>query len=97
LQKENVILEKTIRFSLAIIDFCETLRKQKKDVISRQLLKSATSIGADVHEAQNCESKADFVHKMKIAEKEAKETKYWLTLCKRSDKYPFDEELELNH
>jgi len=97
LQKENVILEKTIRFSLAIIDFCETLRKQKKDVISRQLLKSATSIGADVHEAQNCESKADFVHKMKIAAKEAEETKYWLTLCKRSDKYPFDEDLELNY
>ena len=95
MRKENVILEKTISFSLAVIDFCEVLNKQQRQVISRQLLKSATSIGANVHEAQNCESKADFVHKMKIAAKEAEETKYWLTLCERSDKYPFDEKLKL--
>ncbi|MEQ8907880.1 MAG: four helix bundle protein [Vicingaceae bacterium] len=94
MKKQNIILDKTIDFALAVIDFCEVLDDQKRDVISRQLLKSATSIGANVHEAQNCESKADFIHKMKIAAKEAEETKYWLTLCKRSSKYPNNEKLE---
>ena len=57
-------------------------------MISRQLLKSGTSIGANVHEAQNAESKADFIHKIKIATKELEETKYWLILCKKSKSYP---------
>jgi four helix bundle protein len=54
-------------------------------------LKSGTSIGANVREAQNCESKPDFIHKFKIAAKEADETEYWLLLCKYSENYPFDE------
>jgi four helix bundle protein len=56
-------------------------------VIARQLLKSGTSIGANVREAQNAESKADFIHKFKIAAKEADETEYWLELCKQSTNY----------
>ncbi|MBT8319624.1 MAG: four helix bundle protein [Gramella sp.] len=59
-----------------------------------QLLKSATSIGANVHEAQNAESKLDFIHKIKIALKELEETKYWLTLCEKADSYPFKSELK---
>lgn len=55
--------------------------KQKKFVIAKQLLKSGTSIGANSVEAQNAESKADFIHKIKIAAKEADETQYWLLLC----------------
>ena len=62
----------------------------KKVVIARQLLKSGTSIGANIHEAQNAESKIDFIHKMKIAAKEADETEYWLTLCEMSKNYPSD-------
>ncbi len=54
-------------------------------------MKSGTSIGANVREAQNCESKPDFIHKFKIAAKEADETEYWLLLCKYSENYPFDE------
>jgi four helix bundle protein len=57
-------------------------------VIFRQLLKSGTSIGANIHEAQNAESKADFIHKMKIATKELEETKYGLILCEKSKTYP---------
>jgi four helix bundle protein len=57
-------------------------------VIARQLLKSGTSIGANIHEAQNAESRNDFIHKMKIAAKEIEETKYWLILCNRSELYP---------
>jgi four helix bundle protein len=65
--KDNIIVNKTINFSLAIINYCEVLEQKKKFVIAKQFLRSATSIGANVFEAQNAESKADFIHKMKIA------------------------------
>jgi len=91
--KDNVIVNKTIEFSLAIINYCEVLEQNKKFVIAKQLLRSATSIGVNVFEAQNAESKADFIHKMKIAAKEASETLYWLILCERSEAYKFDKKL----
>jgi four helix bundle protein len=87
-KRPNVILEKTINFSLEIISYCEGLESERKYVIARQLLKSGTSIGANIHEAQNAESRNDFIHKMKIAAKEIEETKYWLILCNRSELYP---------
>ena len=87
-QTENIILKKTIKFSLMAIEYVEVLESQKKYIIARQLLRSATSIGANVHEAQNAESKADFIHKFKIAAKEVEETKYWLVLCNESKNYP---------
>ena len=80
--KKNVIVDLTLQFSLKIIYYCEELESKKKYIIARQLLKSGTSIGANVREAQNAESKADFIHKLKISAKEADETEYWLTLCK---------------
>lgn len=85
--------EKTINFSLAIVKYCEVLEQGRKYVIAKQLLRSATSIGANVFEAQNAESKADFIHKMKIAAKESSETLYWLILCERSENYQFDKKL----
>lgn len=85
---ENVILVKTIKFSLAIIKYVELLEAGKKFIVANQLMKSGTSIGANVHEAQNAESKADFIHKFKVAAKEIEETKYWLVLCKHSENYP---------
>lgn len=88
--RDNLIVGKAIEFSLKIIRYTEVLEQNRKFVIARQLLRSATSIGANVCEAQNAESKADFVHKMKIASKEASETLYWLILCERSDGYYFD-------
>lgn len=88
--KDNLIVRKAIEFSLKIIRYTEVLEQNRKFVIAKQLLRSATSIGANVCEAQNAESKADFVHKMKIASKEASETLYWLILCERSDSYHFD-------
>ena len=56
--------------------------------MANQLFRSGTSIGANVREAQNAQSKADFIHKMKIAAKEADETQYWLQLCEKSKHYP---------
>ena len=86
--ESNPLLKKSIEFSLAIIEYCEKLENNRKFVIARQLLKSGTSIGANSMEAQNPESKADFIHKMKIAAKEADETQYWLLLCDYSSNYP---------
>jgi len=98
MEKENIILNKSFDFALKIIEFSELLEAQKKYVIGKQVLRSGTSIGANVREAQSAESKTDFVHKLKIALKEAEETDYWLLLCKYSKNYPFDEGLlELNN
>jgi four helix bundle protein len=86
--KENVIINLTFEFSLKIIDFCDELDGLRKFALSNQLFKSGTSIGANAREAQNAESKADFIHKFKISAKEADETEYWLLLCNHSDKLP---------
>ncbi|MBS1934847.1 MAG: four helix bundle protein [Bacteroidetes bacterium] len=84
----NPVLKLSFDFSLVMISYCESLEEKKKIIIGRQLLKSATSICANAMEAQNAESKADFIHKFKIAAKEAGETQYWLLLCDYSKNYP---------
>jgi four helix bundle protein len=86
--KENLIVNLTFEFALAVIEYAELLEDKKKYVIARQILKSGTSIGANVREAQNSESVDDFIHKIKISAKEADETEYWLLLCKRAKNYP---------
>ena len=80
--KENVIVQMTFNYAVEIIHFAEELEIKKKFVVANQLLRCGTSIGAMVHESQNAESKADFIHKMKIAAKECDETIYWLKICK---------------
>ena len=94
MKSENIILTKTLVFALTIIEYCEELEEKKKFVVAKQLLKSGTSIGANIHEAQNAESKSDFIHKVKIAAKEIEETKYWLTLCEQAKSYPFNQSLK---
>jgi four helix bundle protein len=91
--ENNPILKFSFKFSLLTIEYCEQLDAEKKFVVSKQLLRSATSIGANVMESQNSESKIDFIHKMKIAAKEADETYYWLLLCAYSKHYPDCENL----
>lgn len=86
--KRNEIVEVSFEFALGIIEFSELLEERSKFVISKQILRSGTSVGANIREAQSCESKKDFIHKLKIAAKEAEETEYWLLLCKRSNTYP---------
>ena len=90
MEKRNEILELSFEFAVDIIEFSELLEEHKKYIVARQLLKSGTSVGANIRESQNCESSADFVHKLKIAAKEAEETEYWLLLCERAKKYPYD-------
>ncbi|WP_294207554.1 four helix bundle protein [uncultured Chryseobacterium sp.] len=82
--KENIIINKTFNFALNIIEFTEDLYEAKRFPLANQIFKAGTSIGANVIEAQNAESKADFIHKLKIAAKEADETEYWLLLCLKS-------------
>ena len=90
MKKRNEILELSFEFALGIIEFCEQLEDKRKYVIAKQLLKSGTSVGANIREAQNAESKADLIHKLKIS---AKEAEYWLLLCIQSKSYPFDENI----
>ncbi len=92
---KNLILKETFEFALQIVKYCEELEKLKKYVLAKQILRSGTSIGANVKEAQNAESKADFIHKLKIASKEADEVEYWLFLCQELNSYPDCENLLL--
>jgi four helix bundle protein len=80
--RRNEILELSFDFALAILKFYRSLDSETKHVIGFQLLKSGTSIGANVHEAQCAESANDFIHKMKIASKEALEASYWMKIMK---------------
>jgi four helix bundle protein len=86
--EQNLILKLTFDFALSIIAFCEKMDQKKKFVISMQLLKAGTAIGANAIEAQNSASKTDFIHKFKLAAKEADQTQYWLLLCQHTAAYP---------
>lgn len=91
--KENIILIKSFRFAVNIVEYAEILEEKRKFVIANQILKGGTSVGANIKEAQNAESKADFIHKMKIAFKDAEETESWLYLCNELKNYPNPENL----
>jgi four helix bundle protein len=86
--KENLIVHLSFEFALVIVDFTAVLNQIRQFSLANQLFRSGTSIGANIREAQNTESKSDFIHKMKLAAKEADETDYWLLLCKHSNKLP---------
>ena len=90
MEKENKILEMTFDFSIQIISLYKTLIKQNEFVLSKQLLRSATSIGANVEEANAAQTKKDFTAKMSIASKEARETRYWLKLLNKSQMVTHD-------
>ncbi|MCD6116957.1 four helix bundle protein [bacterium] len=84
--RENAVLDKSFDFAVRVVNLYKFLVAEKKEfVLSKQILRSGTSIGAMVREAQQAESKADFVHKLSIALKEANETDYWLLLLKKTD------------
>lgn len=84
--KENLIKVKSFNFALRIVKMYQYLCEQKKEfVLSKQILRSGTSIGANIREAEQGQSKADFIHKLSISLKEANETDYWLELLFRSN------------
>ena len=84
--RENIVVQKSYDFSLKIVRLYKDLIEKKKDyVISRQILRSGTAIGSNVEEAIGGQSKKDFVAKLSIAYKEARETHYWLRILRDSD------------
>ena len=84
-KKPNVIRDKSFTFALRIVKMYKFLIEKKEFILSKQLLRSGTAIRALVREAEHAESKADFIHKMAIAQKEANETDYWIELLYKSD------------
>lgn len=84
--KKNIIKDKSINFAVRIVKLSQYLSSSKKEyILSKQLLRSGTSVGAMVRESEHAESTADFIHKLSIAQKEINETLYWLELLKRTD------------
>ena len=87
---EGAIYDKSFEFALEIIELYKYLKAKKEYVLSSQILKSGTSIGANVEEASAAQSKKDFISKMSIASKEARETRYWLRLLEKSQLIKYD-------
>jgi four helix bundle protein len=87
-KKDNLVLNLAFEFALDIIVYTEQLEALRKFNMANQLFKCGTSIHANIREAQNAESKGDFIHKMKIAAKEGEETEGWLLLCQHAPSYP---------
>lgn len=94
--ENDTIKNKSFKFAIEIINLYKELHKNKEFVLSKQLLRSGTSIGANIQEAQQAQSKPDFIHKMSIALKEAQETNYWLELYKNSKLVEFNFDYYLN-
>ena len=83
--KENIIKDKSFVFALRMIKLYQYLQTEKKEyILSKQLMRSGTSIGAMIRESEQAESKLDFIHKLAIAQKEANETEYWIELLHQS-------------
>ena len=81
----NFIKEKSFRFAIRIVHLHKLLQNRSETVLSKQLLRSGTSVGALIRESEQAESRADFIHKLSIALKEADETEYWLALLHETE------------
>ena len=88
--KENPIKDKSIAFAIRIVNLYKYLVEKDEYVLSKQILRSGTSIGANIAEAIRAESNNDFIHKLSISRKEAQETIYWLELLHQTDYIPTD-------
>ena len=95
--RKSIVHEKSVAFALVVIELYKILKEQNEYVMSKQLLRSGTSIGANISEALAGQSRRDFLSKMSIASKEARETSYWLYLLQESQlvKYDYSKEKEL--
>ena len=83
--KENILIDKSINFAARILKLCKYLEEKNEHIISKQIVRSGTSVGANINEAQYGNSKADFIAKLHIALKETAETEYWLRLLFKSE------------
>jgi four helix bundle protein len=95
--KESILRKKSLGFAIRIVNLYKYLCDDKKEfVLSKQVLRSGTSVGAMIHEAEHSESKADFIHKMATAQKEINETIYWLILLKETEYISINEFENIN-
>lgn len=88
LKKNNLIVQLSFEFAVSVIALCEQLEKERKWSLANQILRATLSIGANVKEAQNAESKPDFIHKMKIAAKESEEVEFYFEVCNAAPQLP---------
>ena len=96
-ERQNPLKEKSFHFAIPIVKIYKFLAEQKREfILSKQLLRSGTSIGANVREAQNAQSKANFIHKLSISQKECDETLYWLELLHKTENIDEPEFDDLN-
>ena len=92
--KDGILKEKSKRFAIRVVNLCRILKEDKKEFeISKQLIRSGTSIGANIREAEHAQSRSDFLHKRSIALKEANETEYWLEILHETN-YLTDEQFK---
>lgn len=97
MKKDNIVKTKSFEFAVRIVNLYKYLSESKKEfVLSKQVLRSGTSVGANIREAINAESKADFIHKLSIAQKECDETIYWIELLFATDYLNKDEFESIN-
>ena len=94
---KDVIRSKSFSFAIRIVNFYKILNSRGEYIMSKQILRSGTSIGANIREAKNAESKADFIHKMGIYQKEADETLYWLEILHATDYISQEEFSSMNN
>ncbi|WP_339920139.1 four helix bundle protein [uncultured Flavobacterium sp.] len=94
---EDVIKTKSFLFAIRIVNLYKILISRNEYVMSKQILRSGTSVGANIRESKNAESKADFIHKLGISQKEADETLYWLELLQATNYISNEEFLSLNN
>lgn len=99
MEQRNVLLDKSFEFALTVVEFVQEIKELRHFELASQLVRSGTSVGANIVEAQRAESKKDFIHKLRISLKEADETKYWLRIIdlkiKKVDKELLKENEEL--
>ncbi len=97
MNKKGILKNKSLKFAIRIVNLYKYLTDKKREfVLSKQILRSGTSVGAMIREAEHSESKADFIHKMAIAQKEINETLYWLELLQNTDYLEIEEYNSLN-
>lgn len=86
MKEKNIFVTKSFAFAINIVKTCQRVTEHRREyILTKQLMRSGTAIGALIREAQNAESKADFIHKLAIAQKECDETIYWLELMKEAE------------
>ncbi|MFC5682547.1 four helix bundle protein [Flavobacterium sp. MAHUQ-51] len=85
MEKKNIIKDKSFTFAIEIVSLYKVLIEKKEFVLSKQMLRSDTSIGANIREAEHAQSKLDFIHKLSISLKEANEPEYWLDLLYKTN------------